>query len=93
MTYDERTILTEFHADQNLNYPLLQDEGVKHVDAYGVRNQDYEPGHRGYGIPNPGIIYVDASGDVVMKFAVPGYRDRPPLADIYQALLPESGAG
>ena len=87
MTYDSREILKAFHSEQNLNYPLLQDEEARHVDAYGIRNRDYGPGEMGFGIPHPGIIYIAATGTVALKFAIPGYRDRPPLAEVYEAIV------
>ncbi len=89
MTYDSREILKAFHSAQKLNYPLLQDDRSRHVDAYGIRNQDYGPGDRGFGVPHPGIIYITAAGTVALKFAIPGYRHRPPLAEVYQAIIDE----
>lgn len=84
MTYDDRVVLAEFHAEQNLGYPLLQDEDVKHMTAYGVRNEEYEPGDQGYGIPDPGILYILKDGTIAGKFAVPGYRSRPPFEEVYE---------
>jgi len=86
MTYDDREILADFHASQGLNYPLLQDEDVRHVNAYGIRNEDYAPGDSGYGIPYPGILYIGADGTVLLKFAVPGYRQRPPFEELLSAI-------
>lgn len=86
MTYDSQEKLAAFHADKALPYPLLQDIDRKHVDAYGVRNQDFGPGHAGYGVPHPGIVYVGADGIVRAKFAVEGYRGRPPFEDVYNAV-------
>jgi peroxiredoxin len=86
MTYDEQMLLAEFHEQEQLGYPLLRDEDALHVDAYGVRNTEYEPGHQGYGIPYPGILYIRPDGVVALKFAVPGYRERPPLAEVYEAI-------
>ncbi len=86
MTYDDQSVLAKFHDDNDLGYPLLQDVDVKHVDAYGIRNMSYEPGDSGYGIPEPGILYIGPDGVVRAKFAVPGYRTRPPLEEIYQVV-------
>lgn len=47
-----------------LNYPLLQDENTRHVDAYGIRNLDYGRGEKGYGIPHPGILFITRDGTV-----------------------------
>ena len=86
MTYDDRLLLAQFHDDEKLGYPLLQDENTRHVDAYGVKNADYQPGDRGYGIPYPGILLIGPDGVVRLKFAVPGYRERPPFEQVFEAL-------
>ena len=86
MTYDDRSVLADFHQSERLGFPLLQDQETKHVDAYGVKNTEYEPGHQGYGIPYPGILYIQSDGVVALKFAVPGYRERPPLTEVYEAI-------
>jgi peroxiredoxin len=86
MTYDDGAILAEFHQSQNLGYPLLHDEGARHVGAFDILNEDYEPGDRAYGIPYPGVIYISAGGVVELKFAVPGYRSRPPMETVHEAV-------
>ena len=80
MTYDSLEVLADFHTDEELSYPLLRDENAKHVNALGVRNEDYPEGHRAYGIPHPGVLYVDAQGIIRAKYAVAGYRERPPFS-------------
>ncbi len=90
MTYDSVEMLAAFHAEQALGYPLLKDEDARLVNALGVRNEDYAEGHRAYGIPHPGIMYITADGTIKAKYAVPGYRRRPPFDALYadiEALL------
>jgi peroxiredoxin len=86
MTYDDRAILADFHAQNDLQYPLLQDEDVKHFMAWGVVNEDSGPGDTMYGIHHPGVLYIDSSGMVELKIAVPGYRTRPPFDEILAAI-------
>lgn len=86
MTYDDQSVLAKFHDDNRLGYPLLQDVDVKHVNAFGIRNMNYEPGDSGYGIPEPGILFIDPDGVVRAKFAVPGYRSRPAFEEIYRVV-------
>ena len=86
MTYDSLEILDAFHVEQELKYALLRDEDAKHVNAYGVRNEDYAPGHGAYGVPHPGILFISADGVVLAKYAVPGYRKRPPFEQLHQAV-------
>lgn len=86
MTYDSREILSAFHAEHELTYPLLQDEAVRHFVAYGIKNEQYERGEPGYGIPHPGIVFINAEGLVELKFADRGFRDRPSFEAIFSAL-------
>ncbi len=94
MTYDDLAILKDFHGAQQLTYPLLRDVDAKHMIAYGVLNEQYQPGDRGYGIPHPGILFIRPGGEIALKFAVPGYRSRPPLEEVLKAIegLEESAA-
>lgn len=84
MTYDSQDVLAEFHAAENLQYPLLQDVAAKHVSALGIRNEEYAEGSRAYGIPHPGILFIDAQGVIRAKYAVPGYRRRPPFDALFE---------
>jgi len=84
MTYDSLEILDTFHLEQELGYPLLQDRDARHVNALGVRNEDYAKGEMAYGIPHPGILFIGADGVIKAKYAVPGYRSRPPFEVLYK---------
>ena len=86
MTYDDQAILAEFQADKKLGFPLLRDVDAAHVKAYNVLNTEYGPDHMGYGIPHPGILYINTDGTLGAKFAVPGYRERPPFEDAFEVV-------
>ncbi len=85
LTYDSVELLKTVQEDQDVKFPLLHDEEVSHVNAFGVRNLDYEPGHRIYGIPYPGILLIDSNGVIKAKFAEQRYQDRPPFEDVLEA--------
>ena len=85
MTYDPVDFLKTVEEDQGAAFPLLHDEAVRHVDALGIRNPQYEPGHRAYGIPLPGIFLIDEDGIIRYKFAEARYQDRPDFAYILEA--------
>ena len=85
MTYDPVEFLKTVEEDQGVEFTLLHDEGVKHVNALGIRNLDYEPGQRTYGIPYPGIFLVSPDGVINFKFAEESYRVRPDFADVLEA--------
>ena len=77
MTYDPVATLAAAAEEHGLEFPLLFDEDVKHVNAMGLRNTQYEPGQRAYGIPYPGIFLIDAQGVIRAKFAEEDYKLRP----------------
>ncbi len=83
MTYDTQQKLSEFVTTAELKYPLLQDVNSEHINAFGIRNVDYEPDSKFYGIPYPGIVLISPDGKVLAKFAEPGYRARPEFSDVY----------
>lgn len=85
MTYDSVEMLKTVEEDQGIEFALLHDEDVTHVNALGIRNMDYEPGHRVYGIPYPGIFLVDPDGVIRAKFAEEDYRDRPDFEFVLEA--------
>ena len=78
MTYDSLEILKEFHDYRDLGFPLLRDVDGQHVNALGVPDENL-----GQGIPLPGILWIAPDGEIQAKFAVPGYRTRPPLEDVF----------
>ena len=81
MTYDSLEILREFHDHRDLGFPLLRDVEGKHVNAFGVPDEDL-----GRGIPLPGILWLAPDGRINAKFAVRGYRTRPPISDLLDAV-------
>jgi len=85
MTYDPVELLKTVEEDQGIEFPLLHDENVKHVNALGIRNLDYEPGQRAYGIPYPGIFLLDENGVIRYKFAEEDYRLRPDFSGVLEA--------
>ncbi len=85
LTYDQISLLKDVQKDQDIAFTLLHDEEVKIVNAFGVRNLDYEPGHRAYGIPYPGIFLISPDGVIRYKFAEARYQDRPDFADVLEA--------
>lgn len=76
MTYDAPDEIKAFHQDEALTFPLLRDVDGQHVDAWGIRNEEYEEGSFAYGIPHPGVVLLSPDGTILAKFAEEGYRSR-----------------
>ena len=86
MTYDDHEVLSDFAADHELGYALLSDPDGEYVAAIGIRNEEYGPGHPGFGIPHPGIMLIDASRTILYKAAIEDYRERPPFDEVFDAV-------
>lgn len=86
LSYDGVDTLSAFAEAEGIGYVLLSDEGGKHIDALGIRNENYEEGHFAHGVPHPGVLFVDAAGMIRLKRAVPGYRERPLLDELLAAV-------
>ncbi len=85
MTYDSVEMLKTVEEDQGIEFTLLHDEAITHVNRLGILNTDYEPGQRAYGVPYPGIFLLDPDGVIQYKFAEESYRDRPDFANVLEA--------
>jgi len=86
MTYDPADTLATFAAAANVQYPLLSDPGGEYMAGLGIRNEQYEPDDRGFGIPHPGIMLLDASMTVRYKAAIKGFKQRPPFEALLEAV-------
>ncbi len=76
MTYDKPEIIQQFYEKWDINYPMLRDVERQHVEAWGVRNEEYGPGTFAYGVPHPGVVLLSPEGKILAKWAENGYRSR-----------------
>ena len=67
--------------------PLLRDVDALHVNAFGIPDEDL-----GQGIPRPSIFWLAPDGSISAKFAVPGYRTRPPIAEVLASISAKVGS-
>ena len=83
MTYDDPELIKAFHDEWGIAYPLLRDVDGAHVDAWGIRNEEYTEGSFAYGIPHPGIVLIAADGTILAKYAEEGYRTRADWSSVF----------
>ena len=86
MTYDDREVLADFAWDRGLGYALFSDPDGAYMASLGIRNEEYGPGHPGFGIPHPGIVLIDPSRTVLYKAAEEDYRERPSFDAVFEAV-------
>ena len=82
MTYDNPEIIQAFHEKWEIAYPLLRDVDRQHVEAWGIRNQEYGPGTFAYGVPYPGVVLLSPDGEILAKWAENGYRSRADWSEV-----------
>jgi peroxiredoxin len=70
-----------------LNFPLLSDPKHKTIDAFGIRNPQFD-GQEFAGVPHPAVYVLDKNGKIAWAKIDEDYRKRPSNADIRAALEP-----
>lgn len=86
ISYDNTDILKTFAKQKNISYPLLSDQKVQTMLAYGIVNSEYAEGSDHYGIPYPGVVVIDNKGKVMHKHFFKGYKKRVKFTDLYEQL-------
>jgi peroxiredoxin len=86
ITYDVPDVLKGFAAKRGIGYPLLSDPKSEVIDAYGLRDPEYPPGHRAHGVPRPITLILAGNGTILAKLYEESYRVRPPVEAIIAKL-------
>jgi peroxiredoxin len=86
ISYDNTDILSRFTARENIGYAMLYDEGSQIIDKYGLRETNYEEGHRAYGVPKPIVLILSPAGVIEAKLFEENFRVRPPATAVIEAL-------
>jgi peroxiredoxin len=86
LSYDSPAILARFAKARAIPYALLSDEGSVTIDAFGLRDPDYRPGHYASGVPRPAIFVLAPNGTVLAKLAEESYQNRPTLEAVLDSV-------
>jgi peroxiredoxin len=86
ISYDTPEILTLFANKQGIGYQLLSDEGSVTIDAFKLRDPQYEPGSFAYGVPQPSIFVIAPDGTIKAKLAEEGFKVRPTVEAVIAAV-------
>lgn len=86
ISYDPAEVLTRFAAQRDIGYALLSDPGSKTIDAYRLRDPQYKQGSFAYGVPMPAIFVISPKGVIQAKLAEEGYKTRPSVQSILDAV-------
>lgn len=86
LSYDPTEVLTRFAGQRDIGYQLLSDEGSVTIDAYKLRDPQYKPDSFAYGVPMPVIFVISPKGVIQAKLAEEGYKVRPSVAMVLDAV-------
>jgi peroxiredoxin len=86
VSYDSAEVLSSFMKKYGVTYTMTSDRGSAMIDAFKIRDPQYGPNSKAYGVPKPAIFVVDRGGIVRAKLAEEGYKTRPPSAAILEAV-------
>jgi peroxiredoxin len=86
ISYDTPQILSTFIERRKIAYTLLSDPESEIIDRYVLRDPQYRPGSRAYGVPRPVILIVDRTGTIKAKLSEETYQKRPPATLVVETL-------
>ena len=86
ISYDSPQILKTFIERRSIGYTLLSDPKSEVIDRYKLRDPQYPPGSRAYGVPRPIIFILDRNGVIKAKLYEETYTKRPPATLVIETL-------
>jgi peroxiredoxin len=86
LSYDSPEILQAFSVKRHLTYTLLSDPKSEVIDRYKLRDPQYPPGSRAYGVPRPIMFVLDPQAVIKAKLYEESYKDRPPVTAVISKL-------
>jgi peroxiredoxin len=86
LSYENPATNAAFIAERGIGYPLLSDPGSKIIDRFALRDPQYKPGSKAYGVPRPIIFILNRSGVIQAKLYEETYTKRPPATLVVQTL-------
>ena len=86
LSYDSPEILQAFTVKRHIAFTFLSDPKSEVIDLYKLRDPQYPPGNRAYGVPRPIIFILYRNGVIKSKLFEESYKVRPPVAAVISRL-------
>ena len=86
LSYDSPNILKAFTDKRQIAFPLLSDPKSEAIDLYKLRDPQYAPGTKAYGVPRPIIFILNTNGVIKAKLFEESFKVRPPATAVISAL-------
>ncbi len=82
LSYDQPAVTADFAAKRNIAFPFLSDPESKVIDRFDLRDPQYPPGSKAYGVPRPIIFILDPNGRIEAKLYEQTFKTRPPVGAV-----------
>jgi peroxiredoxin len=86
ISYEPPPVDADFIAKRDIKYTLLSDPKSEVIDRYKLRDPQYPPGSRAYGVPRPIIFILDRNGVIKAKLYEDTFKNRPPVSLVIETL-------
>jgi peroxiredoxin len=86
LSYDSPEILQATTEKRRLTYTLLSDPKSEIIDRYNLRDPQYPPGNRAYGVPKAIIFVLDSQGVIKAKLFEDNFKYRPRVTAVISKL-------
>jgi peroxiredoxin len=86
LSYDSPDILAAFTAKRHIVFTFLSDPKSEVIDRYKLRDPQYPPGSRAYGVPRPIIFILNPEGVIEAKLYEESFKNRPPVTQVISTL-------
>jgi peroxiredoxin len=86
VSYDSPEILRVFAVRRHIAYTFLSDPRSEAIDLYKLRDPQYPPSSRAYGVPRPVIFILDRNQVIRSKLYEDSYKVRPPVTAVISRL-------
>ena len=86
LSYDSPETLRAFADKREISFTFLSDPKSEVIDLYKLRDPQYPPGNRAYGVPRPIIFILDKNGIIRSKLYEESFKVRPPVSAVITAL-------
>jgi peroxiredoxin len=86
ISYEPPSVDADFIAKRDIKYALLSDPKSEVIDRYNLRDPQYPPGNRAYGVPRPIIFILDRHGIIKAKLYEDTFTKRPPVGLVIETL-------
>jgi peroxiredoxin len=82
LSYDQPAVAADFADKRHIEFTFLSDPDSRVIDLYNLRDPQYPPGSKAYGVPRPIIFILDPKGKIQAKLYEETFKTRPPVGAV-----------